>query len=215
MRTQVIFMAAWVGTLMGCAGNQGNVRLTRPPSAKPIPVDIAVYPLLTTEPKGHVDIRAFGAEMKMDANRVYIQPPAETELLVTLNSQHMSDQLSAELASHGFALKQLPVETPEDESEPGAADKTFFVSLELLNHLRLEYGLKAVLMGNVYFAAALYAPGAPRVTAAYLKLVDIETLDVLCHVSLAHDDYGEEIEIAVREIAAQLANTAGLLPSPR
>ena len=57
-----------------------------------------------------------------------------------------------------------------------------------------------------------YVPRYSRtlVTAAYLKLVDIESLDVLCQVHLLAEEYGEELDEAADALASELALEAGL-----
>ena len=214
LRLRSWFVFAFAGLLLGCADTGGKITTTRSPDAKQIPSNIGVYPLLTAESKrerGLVPVpQALGTEVRED--RIYIQPPAEAKLVVTLQSQRMSDLLAAELSYRGFGMKQLPVGVPEDHYGEGKGNSSFFISLELLNHLRAEYGLQAVLMGNVYFVVDRYAPTEPRIKAAYLKLVDIESLDVLCHVSVAHDDDGSDMERTIQEIAIELARMANLPP---
>ena len=128
---------------------------------------------------------------------------------VTPQSQMLTGLLSSELAYYGFDLKELPVEIPDDDQTDETNKNVFFISLDLLERLREEYGVEAILIGNVMMK---YVPRYSRtlVTAAYLKLVDIETLDVLCQVHLLSEDYGEDIDKAANALASELALEAGL-----
>jgi hypothetical protein len=198
--------------LAGCAATGGHVTTTRPPGAARIPVTVGLYPLLTTEvAKAHRgELRVLDMFEDRGHDQIYITAPAESKLVVTLQSQMMSDILEAELSYTGFKLKQLPVGTPVGEDSD---EKKFVVSLELLETMREDYGLRAVLIGNVYFGQDRYQPGKMLVRAAHVKVVDAATLDVLCHISLAYDEgYFATIEEASQEIAAELGAQAGLSP---
>jgi hypothetical protein len=106
-------------------------------------------------------------------------------------------------------LKELPVESPSEQSEK--AENSFFVSLETLKNLREDYGLDAVLVGNAYFVADQRDPTVVWVRAAYLRLVDTKTLDVLCHVSISDKYRGDSMEGAAQSLARALAKEAGLV----
>jgi hypothetical protein len=73
--------------------------------------------------------------------------------------------------------------------------------------LREHFDLQAILIGNVYFSGGRRDWG---VSAAYMRLVDIETLDVLCHVTVTGGDFPLGVEECVRDVAEQLARLAGL-----
>jgi len=178
-----------------------------------IPRKIAIYPLLTSEqvlvvrpPDSHV--RFLSTETNVREDRLYIVAPTETKLVSNIHSQLFTSCLSADLSSRGFFLKELPVEIPEGLF--GNKENNFFISLETLRHLREEYGLEAVLIGNVYFIANQQDGSLVDVRAKYLRLVDTATLDVLCHISF--DEYGgETIKYTSEGIAFALAREAGLI----
>ena len=135
--------------------------------------------------------------------------PAETKLVSTMHSQLLTGMLAAQLSKRGFTLKELPVEAPADQSEN---EKTsFFVSLETLKHLREDYGLEGILVGNVYFIADDRDRSVIRVKAVYLRLVDTGTLDVLCHVWIPDSYAGESMEEAAQSLAFSLARAAKLV----
>jgi hypothetical protein len=175
---------------------------------------VAVYPLLTTEPEAdHVRAEALGsADTFVDRGQIYIQPPTETKLLVTIGSQQMTDMLLAELSRQAFKVKELPVEVPEEWGGSEDGNPMFYISIALLDHLREHFDLQAILIGNVYFRGGRRDWG---VSAAYMRLVDIETLDVLCHVTVEGGDFSLKPEECVRDIAEQLARLAGLNNSSR
>ena len=120
-------------------------------------------------------MRTDAASTRASDDRLYIVAPAETKLASTMQSQLMTGLLSARLSENGFTLKELPVEAPPEQCERD--QNTFFVSLETLRHLREDYGLEAILVGNVYFVADERDPTVIWVRAAYLRLVDTGTLD--------------------------------------
>jgi hypothetical protein len=180
-----------------------------------IPTKIAVYPLLTAEAVKIITQRRFSpmstdaASTRASDDRLYIVAPAETKLASTMQSQLMTSLLSARLSENGFTLKELPVEAPPEQGEKD--QNTFFVSLETLKHLREDYGLEAILVGNVYFVADERDPTVIWVRAAYLRLVDTGTLDVLCHVSISDRYRGESMESAAQALALALAKEAKLV----
>lgn len=180
----------------------------RSPGVDRIPTTICIHPLLSSPASRRYIIKE-NLNISREHGSVYITPPAESKLVITPRSQMLTGLLSSELAYYGFDLKELPVEVP-DESETGESSKNvFFISLDLLKNLRENYGVEAILVGNVMMS---YVPRSSRtiVTAAYLKLVDIETLDVLCQVYLLSEDYGEDMDEAAAALASELALEAGL-----
>jgi hypothetical protein len=198
--------------MIGCASIHDRVVVTPVAGEESIPRKIAVYPLLTADqvivtgpPGGR--IRLLSAETKVGEDRLYIVAPAETKLVSNIHSQILTSRLSADLSGRGFYLKELPVEAPE--MLIGDKENNFFISLETLKHLREEYGLEAVLIGNVYFIANRQDRSIVDVRAVYLRLVDTATLDVLCHISF--DEYGGESIIDTSEgLAFALAREAGI-----
>ena len=220
-----------------CATMKPRVLVTPAPGLESIPTTIAVYPLLSTRYREPIQftrplevnstLRDGGEEEgegdpdeRRERRGIYISPPTESSLIVTGASQFFGDLLTAELAYHGFRIKQLPV-----ESWPGADDgdgnrdaargeRQFYVSMDLLDRLREDFGLEAVLLGNVYFQRAGADPREVEVTAAYVKLVDVETLDVVCHVSFTNEFHGTDAEDVVDRIATELAGMMASEPDP-
>jgi hypothetical protein len=139
---------------------------------------------------------------------MFIEAPAQSKLIVNMESQLLTGLLSSDLAYYGFSLKELPVEIPDTESK----EVSFAVSLDLLRRMKKDYGVEAVLIGNVYFSRDLYEPSRHLVKAAYIKLIDVETLDILCHISMYYDNEGLDLESAAQAVAAELAIMAGLEP---
>jgi len=80
-----------------------------------------------------------------------------------------------------------------------------------LRHLREDYGLEAILVGNAYFVADERDPTVIWVRAVYLRLVDTATLDVLCHVSISDRYRGDSMESAAQALALALAREAKLV----
>lgn len=196
----------------GCYGSGPRVVTTLSPGIESIPVTIGMFPMLTTEaprPRPWTGVRP----MTLEGKRIYIQPPTQSKLMVTLESQMLTDMLAAELSYQGFRLKELPVETVP--ADPDKDDERFSISLEVLEHLRENYNLKAILLGNVYFVRDPYRSSNYRIKAAYLRLVDIETLDVLCHVSIDDEYDGAEKTFAAVQLAEKMAEMAHLAPPPK
>jgi len=206
---------ALIVSFAGCfaSATDGRLVTTRAPGVETIPVSLAVYPLLSTEP-------AAGGGRPADSPRplqttrtgdgVYLQPPTRTELMVTAESQLLTDLFEAELSYAGFQLKALPVQRTGGEV---AADGSFGLGLDLLRRLHGQYGLDAVVVGNVHFVREREYPGEPRVAAGFLRLIDIATLDVLAHVTL---DRGQGLapEVAARALAGELARLAATAEPP-
>jgi hypothetical protein len=211
MRTGILALASLAALAAGCASMDERVVVTPAAGVEKIPVKIAVYPLLTSETPRVVSRLPRFHPMTTSAaeDRLYIVAPAETKLVSTMESQLLTSMLSAELSDNGFTLKELPVESPSEQSEK--AENSFFVSLETLKNLREDYGLDAVLVGNAYFVADQRDPTVVWVRAAYLRLVDTKTLDVLCHVSISDKYRGDSMEGAAQSLARALAKEAGLV----
>lgn len=194
----------------GCASYEDRATVTPAAGVERLPVKIAVYPLLTAETvQSTAPPRYYPATTAAADDRLYIVAPAETKLVSTMHSQLLTGMLAAQLSKRGFTMKELPVEVPEDQSEN--VDTRFFVSLETLRHLREDYGLEGILVGNVYFVADDRDRTVIRVKAVYLRLVDTGTLDVLCHVWIPESYAGESMEEAAQIIALSLAREAKLV----
>jgi len=194
--------------LIGCANLGGKLTTIRSPGVDRIPTTICIHPLLSSPARRRYLIKE-NVVISRERDRLYIAPPTEVNLIVTPQSQMFTGLLSSELAYYGFDLKELPVEIPDDAETGETKKNVFFISLDLLNRLREEYGVEAILIGNVMMD---YVPRYSRtlVTAAYLKLVDIESLEILCQVHLLSEDYGEDMDKAAGALASELALEAGL-----
>lgn len=188
----------------GCAGTGGNIKTTMMDGETTLPKTIAVYPLLTSTPKEKEEVRFIPLGESYDKSKMYITPPADFTLSITLDSQMMSDALTAELANRGFSLKQLPVVIPEDNSQGEDETSQFAVSLELLDHMRQHMNLEAILIGNVLLVPNRNDPSNPLVKKAYLKLIDVSTLNVLCTISVSYGSYAGSMEDVVDEIAEEM-----------
>lgn len=218
MRKIIIVLLLTVVIAFGCAPIQERISIVPSAGVEGIPQKIAVYPLLTTEVVRTARRRAYRfspitMSTESAEKRIYIVAPAETELKSTMESQLLTGLLSAELTRRGFSLKELPVEAPSEESE--RRHNSFFVSMETIRYMRENYGLEAILLGNVFFVTDHRDPSDIRVKAVYLRLVDTETLDILCHVSLPDNSTGDYMEETAQALAHSLAIEAGLVtPEP-
>jgi hypothetical protein len=123
--------------------------------------------------------------------------------------------LSAELAGRGFGLLEIPVEIPKDDDIGDSGKDEFVISLALLNELREQYHLEALLIGNVCFVKHPHYPDGREVASIYAKLIDVETLKVLCQLTLPFDTWGVEMDEVAEVLAGELAVLAGLeAPAP-
>lgn len=202
--------------LSGCS-SAGRVQTIPSPDVDRIPASIAVYPVLSTkeviparfETYGAVDPRARNLSGSGERKQVYIAPPADSELMITQPSQILTSELSAEMARSGFRLKELPYEVVTHEN---GEKSDYVISLDLLDRMREEYGLDAIVVGNAFFVGG---PGfgwrETRITAAYLKVIDTETLDVLCQVTMSYDPQGRDLNQVAAELADELTKMAGLV----
>jgi hypothetical protein len=214
LRNGIAVLLTLAALACGCASMDERVTVTPTAGVERIPTKIAVYPLLTAEAAQMIRQQRYfpmttgAASTRAADDRMYIVAPAETKLVSTMQSQLLTSLLSAQLSGNGFTLKE-PVEAPPEQSEKD--QNSFFVSLETLRHLRESYGLEAILVGNVYFVADERDPTVIWVRAAYLRLVDTGTLDVLCHVSISDRYRGESMEAAAQALALALAKEAKLV----
>lgn len=206
MKTSFLLVSILTATLIaGCASN-GRLTATRSPGVETLPKNIAIYPLLTTDTPRRLSIRPMVLDPKaetLDRGEIYLEAPADSRLVVDLHSQLLTGLLASDLSYHGFTLKELPVELPK--TGPDRKITRFAISLELLDHLREDYELDAVLVGNAYIVEDVLRPHERRVKVAYLKLIDIESLDILAHLSLTYDGEGGSLEDVAASIAAEMA----------
>jgi hypothetical protein len=210
MCVRIAVLISLAALAIGCASVDERVSVTPASGVERIPTKIAVYPLLTSEmPQIVGQPRYSPASVRSADDKLYIVAPAETKLVSTMESQLLTSMLSARLSDDGFTLKELPVEAPSEQSE--RAENSFFVSLATLKELREDYGLEAILVGNAYFIKDARDPSMTLVRAAYLRLVDTETLDVLCHVSISDKYGGDLMEEAAEALALALAKQAKLV----
>jgi hypothetical protein len=201
----MIVLLSLVVLMIGCATVDERVVTTPAADVERIPTNIAIYPLLTGE--AHVRGQGqFFLNQSVKDDRIYIVGPAETKLVSNIHSQLLTNLLSAELSKRKFTVKELPVETTPEQSNKG--QNSFFVSLGTLKYLRDTYALEAILVGNVYFVSG---GSDMRVKAAYLRLVDTTTLNVLCHISISDGYSGDSMGDTARALALALAKEAKLV----
>ena len=203
-RLTMTLLAAVVGGALACEPAP-QIQTVRSPSAEKIPLGVVVHPLFSTEIGGTGWARS-GIALYSDREHVYISPPTETSLKVTGPSQRLTSELSMQLAARGFKLSELPVESPTGQ---GDNKNAFAVSLALLDDLRATHNVGAILIGNAFFSKAPYYNDT-RVTDCYVKVVDVETLEVLCQISVPHNEEGQDMQEIAHDIADQLAIEAGL-----
>lgn len=192
-------------------------RIVPGPGTDRLPKTLAVHSLVANrlqEPRLRYDvIRPMGVEAAADRSRIALVPPAETDLRVTSMSQILTGEISLRLAEYGFDLRELPSEAV-DSDEDGTAE--YVISLDLLDELRVRSGVEAVLVGNAFFREAPGRKGREVwVLAAYLKVVDPETLEVLCQVSMPYDETGRTLDDVADSVARQLAGLAELYVAER
>lgn len=211
MKRTVISRLLLVTALLVGAGctSVSRVRTTPSVGVDRIPATVAVYPLLSSSeaPRAHGGWGPIKSTLE-SREEIYLTPPTESELLVTASSQMLTGEMSTEMMRYGFDLREMPYEMRESNDSGG--DKVFVVSLALLDELREQHGLKAVIIGNAYFEKKHYRNNEIRVVAAYLKVIDTETLEVLCQVTMSYDAYGRELNEVAHTLAYELAGIAGL-----
>ncbi len=218
----LVFGGVLVLMIMGCFPMGSKIIGTRAIDVDYIPKKLCLYPLLST-PIGHYGKRydkiirsetTSEVERRMPDN-VVIVPPADTNLSITRESQIMTGLISTQLTTFGFALKELPVEVlpkDDDSSERIVDESRFVISLNLLEQLREDYDIRAIVIGHAFFItdAGRGMPPEQRVISAHLKVVDIITLDVLGQVNLTYDSYGVDMNLVSELMAEELASMAGL-----
>jgi len=150
--------------------------------------------------------------MKREGANVAIAPAANTELSVTQESQMLTDLLSTDLSSYGFTLKQLPVDLQVPQTPDSKEAKAFFISMDLLDDLRTNYGMEAIVLCDAFFTNAFHIGDGPekRVVSATLKVIDTKTLDVLAQVTLPYNANGSNFNDTAAELAASLARLANI-----
>jgi hypothetical protein len=207
-----VILALLATSQPGCLTTGGQLISTISPDVDQLPATVGFYPMLSSRllssrsvPRGW----PLKASMSRSSEEIYIVPPAESELIVTSYSRMMTDLISKDMLYYGFDLRELPVEIPENGSSDDN-DRTFSISLSLLEHLREEYNVQAIMIGNALFSMNPYSSSVVEVHSAHVKVVDIETLKVLCQVDFTYSDSGQDIEIVSDDIAASLASMAGL-----
>ena len=203
VKVSLIFIA------VGCAPTS-KVISVKSSGVEQIPLKVAIYPLLSSaKPDYHGEVRALSS-----AGNVVIAPPAETQLSITQDSQIMTGLISTQLAAHGFALKELPVEITESETSASSNEvkNAFAISMDLLNQLRENYGIQTLVIGNAFFVNQHLGTSflGKRVIFAHIKIIDIKSLDVLAQVSLPYNMDGVELNEAAEQISNALARLAGI-----
>jgi hypothetical protein len=177
-----------------------------------IPSKIALYPLLSTpvgKPVGRWSPATLSVRREKMGDNVVISPPAETDMQITQESQIVTGLISTMLSAVGFSLKELPVEVlPKGEKDKSSR---FVISVNLLEQLREQYDLRTLVIGTAFFIVDhSYGPSGRRITSAHLKVIDVETLDVLGQVTVPYSTHGEDLNEVSEKLALALADMAGL-----
>jgi hypothetical protein len=217
----IVFGVMLAVLVTGCFPPGGKIIGTLSTGIDHIPAKLGLYPFLSTpiQTYGRRYDRIIRHKESLSVRRsmpdnVVIVPPAETDLSITRESQIMTGLISMQLATRGFSLKELPVEVLPQGNDPRTKkeDNRFVISLNLLEQLREEYDLQALIVGNAFFITEVGRglPPEQRVISAHLKVVDIATLDVLGQVNLTYDSYGVDMNAVSEYLAEELAVMAGL-----
>ena len=212
--------------ILGCDTLPARINLVAVKSngVEHIPLKLGIFPFLSTPIQGsgtgtaysfysagEGSLKSATSVSKMGDN-VAITPAADTDLLVTQESQIMTDMLSTDLSSYGFTLKQLPVEMQTDKNTDPNKRKGFFISMNLLNDLRSNYGIEAIALCDAFFILK-YNYGASaekRVVSAHVKIIDTKTLDVLAQVNLPYLADGFNLNDTSAGMADSIARLADL-----
>lgn len=195
---------------LGCLPGAHQLRVVPSPGVETIPTVIAIHPFLSVSAARRTLGTSATMKHRVDEHDVYIAPPAGSKLIVTPYSQMFTAFVSGAMASYGFDLRELPVEIPEGDNSIGQNKNEFVISLALLHDLQENYGLEAVLIGNVYFVGDPQDPVNQMVSAAYAKLIEVKSLKVMCQFSLPFNSSGSDMVDVADLIAAELAVMAGL-----
>ena len=185
---------------LGCA-TPPAMESIRTPGAKNIPLGIVLHPLLSTQTERGWMRGSFALDSQ-NRESIYIMPPAKTTMQVTERSERLTNMLNIELSRRGFKLRELPV-----EATPAREQNTFAVSLALLDELRERNDVHAILIGNAFFTGQY---NDSYVTDMYVKVVNVETLEVMCQIIIDHHTNGWSMPDVVNEVADELAFNAGL-----
>ncbi len=172
-------------------------------------VTVAMHALLssTTPVTRYGSIRLMSEGSQQN---VYLAPPTKPQMLVTPSSQMLTGELMVQMVQLGFDLRELPYEIKE--ADGSSRRDSYVISLDLLDELRHQHGLEAIIVGNVYFLpSANYNSREKRVSVAYLKVIDTKTLEVLCQVNMPYQEYGREMNRLAESMARELAVMAGLV----
>jgi hypothetical protein len=181
------------------------MRTVRSPDLEKIPLGIVLHPLFSTEPSraSEVPLADIEASESFEHGNMYIHPPVETSLKVTGASERLTGLISMELTGRGFRLRDLPVQAPVE------GESVFAVSLSLLDELREQHNVQAILIGNAFFDTR-YSGSDAHVTDLYLKLVDVKTLEVMYQIVMPHQVDGWTMDDIARTVADHLAIEANL-----
>lgn len=106
-------------------------------------------------------------------------------------------------------MQLLPVEEISASSEHDGQGRAFGVSLDLVENLRENYSVQAILMGTVFFAEGVRYAREARVISAHVKVVDVGSLEILCQVSVPEGESGSSKEEVAEAIARELSALAG------
>ena len=205
-------------TLLGCAPDRIIIQSVKSSGVDQIPKKFGIYPFLSTRmtganyTMGSASLLSMSANIAKNKDNVAITPGANTELAITQESQILTDLLSSNLSSYGFALKQLPVDLQVPQNPDSKETKTFFISLNLLDDLRTNYGMDTIILCDAFFTNAYQYGVGPekRVISANIKVIDTKTLDVLAQVTLPYNSEGCELNDTASQLATSLAKLANI-----
>jgi len=191
-----------------------EIQSARVDEGAPIPTVLGVFPILSSleVQRGYPHPPRF----EKFNDRIIVTPPAEMTMGVTPESRMLSNALTVALQQRGFSLKELPVEQLEGDNRDDGADRVvprYGISLELLDRLRTEFGLPAIVVGDAYFLHRYGAGGAPsiEVVAAHLRVIDTMTLEIIAQVEMPYDASGASMRSVSQEMADEMARMAALV----
>lgn len=190
-----------------------EIQSARVDDAAPIPSVLGVFPILSS-----VEVhRGYPHPPRYETfdDRILVTPPAEMTMGVTPESRMLSNALSVALQQRGFSLKELPVEQLEGNAGDNGADDgspRYGISLALLDRLRTEFGLPAIVVGDAYFLHRYGVGGVPsiEVVAAHLRVIDTTTLEIIAQVEMPYDASGAAMKSVAQEMADEMARMAAL-----
>lgn len=177
-----------------------------------IPTEVAFVPLLSVSVENYGRSRpAFpGAlEVRFDADGILGVSQVALELVVTPESEMMTELIADRLAAGGFTVTDVPVDVIEGDDGPIRLDQ-LRIGSDLLDDLANRYGTRALIIGNGFFLSDSRGSGLVRIAALHLSVVDIAERRVLAAVRLPYSSDGRDPPQVADEVSASLVHMAGL-----